>query len=39
MSKLRYQFFPEKAESLYFTNLEKKGQKGDQDKYNYSLKL
>ena len=32
-------FFPEKAESPYFTNLEKGGQKGGQGKANFSLKL
>ena len=32
-------FFPEKAESPYFTNLEKGGQKGGQEKVYFSLKL
>ena len=32
-------FFPEKAESPIFTNLEKGGQKGGQEKVNFSLKL
>ena len=31
--------FPEKAESPYFTNLEKGGQKGGQEKVYFSLKL
>ena len=40
LSKLRhYFFFPEKAESPYFTNLEKGGQKGGQEKVYFSLKL
>ena len=32
-------FFPEKAESPYFTNLKKGGHKGGQEKANFSLKL
>ena len=32
-------FFPEKAESPYFTNLKKGGQKGGQEKTKFSLKL
>ena len=32
-------FFPEKAESSYFTNLGKGGQKGDQGKANFRWKL
>ena len=32
-------FFPEKAESPYFSNLEKGDQKGGQAKANFSLKM
>ena len=40
LSKLRHSFFfLEKAESPYFTNLEKGGQKGGQGKANFSLKF
>ena len=39
LSELRHYFFPEKAESPYFTNLEKWGQKWGQGKANFSLKF
>ena len=32
-------FVPEKAESPYFSNLEKGGQKEGQEKTNFTLKL
>ena len=40
LSKLRhYFFFPKKAESPYFTNLEKGGQNEGQGRANFSLKF
>ena len=39
LSKAWHWFLPEKAESPYFLNLEKRGQKRDQEKSNFTLKL